>query len=261
MGGNAHCSLTISFMEAANGCTKDVDVDVAGKCETCDGTGSADKEKPVTCTACRGTGSQTMRQGFFVVNTTCQKCGGAGTVIKNPCRKCNAEGVVLKRKTVKVNVPPGVDSGINMRMSGQGHAGQMGGRHGDLYVSLQVEPDPFFHRDGVDITVEIPITISQAILGTTVNVPTIKGEVELKVPAGTQPKDKLVMRGRGLPRLGGGSRGNQYVTFNIEIPKKLTAKQEELIKAFAEEETKIGADKPSFFQETLERVRKMVKGS
>jgi molecular chaperone DnaJ len=262
-GSDVETSLTLTFMEAVNGCTKDIRVQVLTTCDTCEGTGSADKSKskPSACPSCDGTGQQQTRDGFFVVNMTCRKCRGTGTIIKNPCKKCSGNGVAPETKTVSVSVPAGVDGGINMRLANQGNAGKRGGPSGHLFVGLHVLPDPFFQRDGVDLHVTVPVTLSQAVLGTTLTVPTIKGEVELKVPAGTQPNDKLVMRGRGVPRLNGGATGNQYVSLNIEIPKRLTAKQEALMKEFAEEEARAPSSGFAFFKDTLDRIRKMVKGT
>jgi len=254
--------LTLSFMEAVNGCSKSVNVDVQTPCEPCGATGSADRSKPTTCPTCKGTGQQAMQSGFFAALVTCRTCGGEGTVVKNACKSCGGSGAVRKSKSVQVVVPPGVDSGVTMRLPSQGDSGERGGQPGHLYVNISVEPDPFFQREGADIHVTVPVSLSQAVLGCSLTVPTVRGEVELKIPAGSQPSDKLLLRGRGVKRLDGGTSGNQFVHLKVDIPKKLTPKQRELMEAFALEEHKDGLDGPAkmgnkgFLQETIERIRR-----
>lgn len=267
-GRDVEASLSLSFMEAANGCTKTVSVDVQGPCEPCGSTGSADRSKPGTCPACKGSGQQAMQSGFFAALVTCRMCGGEGTVIKNPCRSCGGGGTVRKPKSVQVVIPPGVDTGVTMRLPSQGDTGERGGVPGHLYVNISVEPDPFFTREGADVHVTVPISLAQAVLGCSVTVPTIRGEVELKVPSGSQPSDKLLMRGRGVKRLDGGTSGNQYVHLTVEIPRKLTPRQKELMQEFAATEREEGTagghgtggggggSGRGFLQDALERIRR-----
>lgn len=255
-------------MEAANGCTKTVSVDVQGACEPCGSTGSADRSKPGTCPACKGSGQQAMQSGFFAALVTCRMCGGEGTVIKNPCRSCGGGGTVRKPKSVQVVIPPGVDTGVTMRLPSQGDSGERGGVSGHLYVNITVEPDPFFTREGADVHVTVPISLAQAVLGCSVTVPTIRGEVELKVPSGSQPSDKLLMRGRGVKRLDGGTSGNQYVHLAVDIPRKLTPRQRTLMEEFAATEREEGtagghgsgggggSGGRGFLQDALERIRR-----
>jgi molecular chaperone DnaJ len=254
--------LNLSFLEAVNGTSKSVNINVNGRCGTCQGSGSADGSKPVVCSTCRGTGQQQMQNGFMVVVVPCTKCKGQGTTIKNPCNTCSGSGTTKQRKSVDVQIPPGVETGLNMRLSGEGDAGLRGGAPGNLFINIQVSPDPFFEREGADIHVTIPIQLSQAVLGGSVSVPTVRGEVEMKIPAGTQPTDKLVIRGRGVQRLNGGTTGNQYVHFKIEIPKHLTTKQEQLMKEFATEEAAAGhgtGKTTSFLSETIDRIKRAMK--
>ena len=259
-------------MEAVNGTTRTVDAEVEAPCSPCGGTGSADKSKPVVCTACKGSGQTVMQDGFMATIVPCRKCGGEGTTMKNPCKSCGGGGTSRAQKSVEVVVPPGVDSGLNMRLAGQGSAGERGGPAGHLYVSLTVEKDPFFERDGADIHVTVPITMAQAVLGASVPVPTVRGEVELKVPPGTQPTDKLVLKGRGVRRLNGGPPGNQYVHLRVLVPKTLTPRQEAIMREFAASEAGSGtagadpqyadehvAKETSFFRDTIARIRKAIK--
>jgi molecular chaperone DnaJ len=264
-GGDVNIVVPLTFMEAAHGCTKDLNVAVNSSCDTCHGSGAADGAKPTTCPTCRGTGTITMQSGFFAASATCRRCGGEGTIISNPCKTCSGRGVTKKQRTVQVVVPPGVDTGTNLRVPGQGHAGPGGGA-GHLYVTLEVTPDPFFERDDADVHVTIPITVAQAVLGATVTVPTVRGEVELKIPPGTQPSDKLAIRGRGLPRLNGGPAGNQYVHLKVLIPKSLTKEQRELLEKYAALDADGAAaastdagSASSFLKSTLERIRRAIR--
>lgn len=261
--------LSISFMDAVNGCTKTVTTPIEETCGSCDGSGSADKAKPTSCPSCKGTGQQTMQDGFFTVAMACRRCGGEGTIVKNPCRACGSSGRTRSTKSVQVEVPAGVESGMNLKLSNQGSAGERGGPPGHIYVALRVEPDPFFERDGADIHVTVPLSFSALVLGGTVPVPTVRGEVELTVPPGTQPSDTLVMRGRGVKRVNGGPPGNQYVHLKPLVPKSLSKRQEAAMRDFAEEEAKSASEGKDdgtkqargFLSETLERIRRAVKGA
>eukprot|EP01138_Halocafeteria_seosinensis_P005874 gb/GECG01006005.1/.p1 GENE.gb/GECG01006005.1/~~gb/GECG01006005.1/.p1 ORF type:complete len:522 (+),score=69.04 gb/GECG01006005.1/:1-1566(+) len=235
-GADLQAEMTVAFMDAVNGCTREIDVTKKAQCGTCDGTGSADKSKPSVCSVCGGSGMQTMQNGYFQVSTTCRACGGEGMSIQNPCGTCRGIGAVDEKESVEVTVPPGVDTGVNMRLAGKGDAGERGGPSGHLFVKIRVKPDPFFEREGADVHVNVPISVSQAILGSTMSVPTVKGEVELKIPPGSQPNDRLVLRGRGIRMLNTHSYGNQYVHLKVQIPKSLSKRQRELVEEFAAEE-------------------------
>jgi molecular chaperone DnaJ len=256
-GEDVSAPLKLSFMEAVQGVVRGVTARVDQSCEECNGTGSADKSKPTTCPTCRGTGEETTQQGFFAVTMPCRKCSGEGTLLKNPCKSCSGNGVVGKLKTVNVVVPPGIDDGMNLRLQGEGGAGPRGGPPGNFYVKIIVEPDAFFKREDADIHVHVPISVAQATLGTTISVPTVRGEVELKIPAGTQPGDKLLLRGRGIKQLEGGSTGHQYVHINVVIPKSINSVQKELYQKLAEEEgISSTASTKSFLQETIDRIKR-----
>ncbi len=239
-GGDVQAVLSISFMDAVNGCVKSVTAPVAAKCEPCKGSGAADGAPPVTCAACKGLGQTVVQSGMMMMASTCRKCGGAGAVVKNPCRTCAGAGTARKLKTVQINVPAGVDTGMNLRLSGEGDAGERGGAPGHFFVRIGVEEDPFFKREGADVHVEVPLSFSQAALGATLSVPTVKGAVDVRVPPGTQPGDKQTLRGKGVRRVGGmpSGGGNQIVHFRVDVPRTLSPKARELLTALAEEDGK-----------------------
>ena len=241
-GGDVQAVVSATFMEAVAGCVKSITAPVAATCEGCKGTGSADGKDSVTCPACKGLGQQVMQSGMMMMSTTCRKCGGEGSVIKHPCRPCGGTGATRKSKTVTINVPAGVEGGTNLRLSGEGDAGERGGPAGHFYVRVQVEDDPFFKRQGTDVHVDLPITFSQAALGATIAVPTVKGEAEVRVPAGTQPGDTTTLRGKGIRRVGGmpSSAGNQVVHFRVEVPRVLTDKMRGALEEIAREEEAAG---------------------
>lgn len=228
-GQDVQTSITVNFMEAVNGTSKTITAPVLCNCGSCNGSGSADGSDPVSCKSCRGTGQQSMQQGVYTFMSTCRACGGQGTMIKNPCKKCGGMGVQRKPKSITVNIPPGVDSGINLRMAGEGDTGLRGAPAGHLFVRINVEPDPFFQREGADIHVKVPLSITQAALGASITVPTVKGEEKVSVPAGTQPGDVVTLRGKGVRRLGSSSSGNQVVHLELQVPKTLTPKMKQLL--------------------------------
>ena len=206
-GGDVQAHLRLSFMEAVNGCKKDVTFRRATTCSTCDGSGAKPGTKPSICGRCNGTGAIHVNRGFFQMQMPCDQCQGEGTIIADPCSSCRGEGRVTKLKTLEVTIPRGVDTGINMRLNGQGDDGMRGGSAGSLYVEIEVERDAYFERDGTDVHTEVPIRMTQAALGGTIPLRTLRGEVDLKVKAGTQPGQQVVLRGRGINRLNGGSEG------------------------------------------------------
>jgi molecular chaperone DnaJ len=266
-GGDVQALLNVSFMEAVSGCTKSVSAPVAARCEPCKGSGSSDGKDAVTCTACKGLGQTVVQSGMMMMTSTCRKCGGAGSMIKNPCRNCGGAGVSRKPKTVQINVPAGVDTGMNLRLSGEGDAGERGGAAGHFFVRVAVEDDPYFKREGSDIHVDLPISFTQAALGATVAVPTVKGEAEVAIPAGSQPGDRITLRGKGVRRVGGmpSSGGNQIVHLRVEVPRSVTAKQRELLTALGEEDGKGGGTATggftSGFRSILEATLRRVRGN
>jgi molecular chaperone DnaJ len=231
-GADVEVPLVLSFMEAARGTEKTVQVSAAVECRACRGTGaSGGRTEWNACPQCGGTGQESYQRGFFAFQSTCRQCGGTGRRLRNPCSSCSGSGIVSGVRRVAVRVPAGVDSGFSLRMSGKGEAAPRGGTPGDLYIRIQVQDDPYFHREGPHLHVVAPISFADAALGGSVRVRTLDGEAEVKIPPGTQPDDVRVMRGRGLARPGAGAsdRGNQYVHFRLRVPTSLTPRERELI--------------------------------
>ncbi len=233
-GADLRYDLEISFVDAAFGMEKDVEVEKKANCSTCDSTGVAPGTTPETCSECHGVGQVTRAQGFFSLTTTCPRCHGLGKIIKTPCKKCRGTGSVLKSKTINLKIPPGVDTGTRLRLTGEGEPGKFGGPPGDLYVFISVESHDFFERDGYDIYCKVFISFSQAALGAEIEVPTLKSTHNLKVPAGTQTSATFRIQGAGIPHIKGYSRGDQIILVQVKTPTKLTKRQEELLRELAE---------------------------
>jgi molecular chaperone DnaJ len=232
-GADLRYDMQLSFMEAAFGTEKEIDVEKAETCDDCEGSGAAPGSGPETCPQCGGTGQIGRSQGFFTVRTTCGHCRGNGQVISNPCQTCRGQGKVLSRKKVSVRIPAGVDNGSRLRLSGEGEAGGHGGPHGDLYVFIHAEEHDFFTREDIHVVCQIPVSFVQAALGDTITIPTLQSETELKIPKGTQPGDLFRLRGEGIPSLKNGHRGDQVVQVNVKTPTNLNKKQVALLKEFA----------------------------
>ena len=234
-------NLILSFEEAAFGCEKEISFNCIDTCDDCGGTGAAKGTTVETCPNCRGTGSvmQTQRTplGVFQTQTSCPNCRGTGKIIKKPCAKCGGVGRLRKKRTFKVKVPAGIDEGQVLRERGMGSAGVNGGPAGDLLISISIRPHPIFTREGQDVYVDIPVSFVQAALGDTLQVPTIDGRVEYKMPEGTQTGTVFRMRGKGIQNLNGRGRGDQYVRVNVEVPKNLSDKQKKLLREFEETAT------------------------
>eukprot|EP00252_Welwitschia_mirabilis_P003265 TRINITY_DN1336_c0_g1_i1.p1 TRINITY_DN1336_c0_g1~~TRINITY_DN1336_c0_g1_i1.p1 ORF type:complete len:453 (+),score=100.76 TRINITY_DN1336_c0_g1_i1:356-1714(+) len=228
-------TLELSFMEAVQGCSKNLSVDANVLCSKCNGTGMPPGVKPQTCRACRGSGTVGVQRGFFRLESTCSECQGSGKIVKELCNACRGKRVVKGSKRVSVNVYPGVDDGETLKMVGYGGDDPDGDQPGDLYVALKVREDPIFRREGADIHVDAVISFTQAILGGTIQVPTLTGDVVLKVREGTQHGQKVVLKGKGV-KMRNGRYGNQYVHFRVIIPVNLTQRQRMLIEEFAKEE-------------------------
>lgn len=227
--------LELTFNEAAFGVSKEISYSAKCACESCNGSGAKAGTKATPCRTCGGLGEVRVSQAFFMVQQTCPSCRGNGQHIEHKCEKCNGRRLVSKEKKVSITVPPGVDHGMKMRITGEGQSGIQGGRAGDLYVVLHVQPHPLFARDGDTVLCEFPITFVQAALGDTVEVPTIDGTVEMRIPAGTQPGATFRLRNKGIPKFRGreNDRGDQLVTVKLEVPKKLNKQQQELLQQFA----------------------------
>lgn len=229
-------NIMLSFEEAAFGCEKEITVNRVENCDACGGTGAAAGSSVETCPTCHGTGSVTRTQrtplGMFQSQTACSNCRGTGKIIKKPCTKCSGAGRIRKSRKFKINIPAGIDEEYAIPQRGQGNAGMNGGPAGDLIINVIIRPHPIFTRQGSDVYVEIPISFAQAALGDTLQVPTIDGRVEYKMPESTQTGTVFRMKGKGIQNLSGHGRGDQFVKVNIEVPKNLTEKQKSLLRDF-----------------------------
>jgi molecular chaperone DnaJ len=233
-GSDLRFNLEISFEEAAFGCKPKVTIPRPKKCETCTGTGSKSGAGPKACGTCGGSGELRFTQGFFAVSRPCTDCGGTGAVVPDPCTRCKGSGKVAAEEAIEINIPPGVDSGTRVRLGGLGEPGDRGGPPGDLYVSVIVREHPLFQREDYDVFCEVPISFTQAALGAKIDVPTLDGKVKLPLPEGTQSGKVFRLRGKGIPHLHSGQRGDQHVRVIVETPTGLTSKQRELLEKFAE---------------------------
>jgi molecular chaperone DnaJ len=232
-GADLQYQLEISFVEACQGCEKTLSIPRLTRCETCGGKGAKPGTTPQTCPQCNGSGQMRFQQGFFSIAKTCGKCNGHGQIVTNPCVTCDGAGARRVTYTVNVKIPAGVDAGSRLKLRGEGEVGDNGGPSGDLYVVLDVEEHTIFTREGTDLVCEVPVSIAQAALGTEVEVPTLDGSAKVKVPPGTQSGQMFRLRGRGVPDLGGYGKGDELVRIVVETPKKLTARQRELLEEFA----------------------------
>jgi len=240
-GADLRYNLEIDLDDVLNGCEPSLKIPKMNRCEPCSGAGTAPGTQPSRCGRCEGTGQLMFQQGFFRVNRPCDACGGAGEVITSPCPTCRGAGRVEGQKTITVKVPPGVEDGARLRVTGEGEAGIAGGPPGDLYVVMVLGKHPLFERDGTDLHLEVPVAFVQAALGAEIEVPTLDGKVKLQIPEGTQSGRVLRLRGKGLPplqpRLDPAQlkkmRGDLYVRVFVEVPTKLNARQRELLEEFA----------------------------
>ena len=241
-GADLRYNLEIDLDDVLNGCEPSLKIPKMKRCEPCSGSGAAEGSKPAHCGRCEGTGQLFFQQGFFRVNRPCDVCSGSGEIIQNPCSSCRGSGRVEGQQTIQVSVPPGVDSGARLRVSGEGEAGVAGGDPGDLYVVMQLRSHPLFEREGTDLNIEVPVSFTQAALGAEVEVPTLDGKVKLQIPEGTQSGRVLRLRGQGLPPLQprldpkqlAKMRGDLFVQVFVEVPTKLNGRQRELLEEFAE---------------------------
>lgn len=252
-GADLQYTMTVSFEEAAFGKETDIEIPREETCETCHGTGAKPGTSPETCTHCHGTGQLNIEQntpfGRIVNRKTCHYCNGTGKEIKHKCATCGGMGKVKKRRKIHVKIPAGIDDGQQLRMAGQGEAGINGGPAGDLYVVFHVRSHEFFEREGDDIYCETPLTFVQAALGDELEVPTLHGKVKLKIPAGTQTGTKFRLKGKGVPNIRGYGTGDQHVIVRIITPSKLSEKQKQLLKEFADVSGSVpfGGHENSFF--------------
>ncbi|OQY19028.1 MAG: molecular chaperone DnaJ [Anaerolineaceae bacterium 4572_32.2] len=242
-GADLQYNLAISFEEAAFGCDKEIKILRRDTCPQCQGSGAEPGTKPMRCPQCKGSGEVRQVQqsilGSFVNVSTCPRCRGTGEIITSPCSQCRGDKVVQTPRTLSVKIPAGVDNGMRVRLAGEGEPGLYGGPTGNLYVTISVKPHPYFRRRDSDVLLEMVINIAQAVLGDEITVPTLDGDVPLKIPAGTQSGKIFRLRGKGIPHLRRNGRGSQLVIIQVAIPTNLTPKQEQL---FEELSTTLGKE-------------------
>ena len=236
-GADLRYDMRLSFMEAAFGTETEIDINKRELCPTCNGSACEPGTYPEACGYCHGTGQATRSQGFFTVRTTCPNCRGAGKTITNPCSNCKGSGQVTVKKKVAVKIPPGVDHGSRLRLTGEGEPGAHGGPSGDLYIFIHVEQHEFFKRDNTDVICQIEIGFVPAALGDTISVSTLNGNKPLTIPKGTQPGDIFRFKGEGIPSLRSQRRGDQIIQVLIKTPTSLSKKQVTLLKEFAKLES------------------------
>ena len=242
-GADLRYDMEITLEEAFNGKATEIRVDVSAACEPCGGSGAKPGTSAKQCGTCNGQGKVRAQQGFFVVERPCPSCHGRGQVMADPCSSCRGEGRADKTKTLAVNVPPGVDDGTRIRLSGEGEAGARGAPTGDLYIFLHVKRHSVFQRDGTTLFASVPISFTTAALGGTITVPGLdRVDHEIRIPAGIQSGKQIRQRGAGMPVLNGRGTGDMVVQIEVETPTKLTSKQKELLEAFRATET--GAESP-----------------
>ena len=224
--------LEISLEEAAEGLETKLQIPRLESCDACRGSGQEPGTQSETCGTCRGQGQVRRNQGFLTVAMPCPTCRGEGQINRHPCRACRGQGRQSRERLLKVTIPPGVEDGNQLRLSGEGEGGLLGGPAGDLYVVLHVRPHAIFVRQGAHLLCELPLTFPQAALGDEVDVPVLKGKARLTVPPGTQPGQRLVLRGKGMPQLRGRGRGDAVYEVVVEVPTRLTVRQREVLEEF-----------------------------
>lgn len=236
--------LKLTLEEAVKGVKKEISFKAPAPCDACDGKGTKNASDVVTCPTCRGQGQIRMQQGFFAVQQTCPDCGGSGKKIKNPCSDCHGSGVKEKSRTLEVNIPAGVDDGDRVRLAGEGEAGGAGIQSGDLFVEVRVKEHAVFVRQGADLYMDVPVSITDAALGKEVEIPTLDGKVKIKVSEGTQSGKLLRVRGKGVTPVRTSMKGDLICRIMVETPVNLTYEQKELLKQFQETLDKHDSDNP-----------------
>lgn len=243
-GADLRYDLTITLEEAAFGVEKEITYQRWQECGSCNGSGVKPGSAPIVCPSCGGTGYVRYNQGFFSVSKTCNKCGGKGKIIKDPCSDCSGLGKVKMEHSLNIKIPPGVDTGTRLKVTGEGELGENGGPRGDLYIYINVKEHEYFRREGTNIHCSVPISFVKAVFGGEIEVPTLDGKEKIYIPPQTPSGRVFKIKGKGLPRVGSNHRGEQIVTVYIDVPKKLTQRQRELLEEFAKasgEEIKKGA--------------------
>ena len=233
-GADLRYELELSLEQAVAGDSINIDIPTQVECDSCEGSGAAEGTEPTACTTCAGVGQVRIQQGFFSIQQTCPACKGTGAIIQTPCRTCSGRGRVRKVKTLAVKIPAGVDSGDRIRLAHEGEAGRNGGPAGDLYVDIAVKPHPIFERDGRNLSCDVPIGFAAAVLGSTVDVPTLDRQVALKIPPETQSGSVFRLRGKGVKSVRVNGVGDLFCRAQIETPVKLTDEQRQLLQQFDE---------------------------
>ncbi|PYR25446.1 MAG: molecular chaperone DnaJ [Acidobacteria bacterium] len=232
-GADLRYDLEISFEEAAHGTETTIQIPRSETCETCNGSGAATGSSPTVCSLCHGQGQVRRQQGFFAIAATCPQCRGTGRTISKPCQTCRGAGRVTRERKITVKIPPGIAAGQQLRLQGEGESGGAGGPAGHLYVVVHVQEHEFFRRDGTSLFCEIPVNFTTLALGGEVQVPTLDGNELVKIPESTTTGTTLRLRGKGLPDVSGGSRGDLFVTVQVHTPRKLTREQRHLLEQLA----------------------------
>ena len=232
-GADLRYNMEVSLEDAFGGKQAKIQAATSVSCDTCSVSGAKDGTKPTICSACGGVGKVRAQQGFFTIERTCPTCQGSGTVIADPCKRCRGAGRVQKEKTLAVNIPAGVEDGTRIRLAGEGEAGARGAPAGDLYIFISVKPHPLFQREAMNLYCQVPIPMFSAALGGSIDVPTLGGgRARVTIPQGTQNGHQFRLRGKGMPALRGGSKGDMYIEVSVETPVNLNKKQKELLKQF-----------------------------
>ena len=236
-GADIRTNMSLKFEEAAFGVKKEISITRNEKCDSCNGSGAKPGRRIITCDKCGGRGKIQMTQntimGAFSTVKTCDKCNGTGKVIETPCEKCSGKGIVRKSRKIEINVPAGIDDGQAISLRGEGDAGKKGGPNGDLYVVMKVAPHKYFKRNGFDISANVRVPFTKMALGGDIKIPTLEGEMEFNIPEGTTTGTKFRVKDQGIPILNGKGRGNLEFTVDVDVPKKLTDKQREILIEFA----------------------------
>jgi molecular chaperone DnaJ len=248
-GASKKINLTVDFEEAARGVSKEVAITNFVNCKKCNGSGANSPNDVKACSTCKGHGHVQQSRGFFSMSTTCPHCHGSGSVITHPCSDCHGNGKIKEKSKVTINVPPGIDNEMRIKMSGHGDAGDHGGPNGDLYVYISVKPHEYFHRQGDDLHLELPLTFSEAALGTKKEIPTLIENQRIVIPEGTQSDKVFRLKGFGMPNVHSKTTGDLLVRVHIETPVNLNAEQKELLKKFGDlEKPQNFPKKKTFFE-------------
>ncbi len=255
-GADIRSRVTLDLLEAAHGTAKVIQFQRHQRCDTCNGSGAEPGSRAEKCSYCGGAGRIVQSRGIIAIQTTCPSCNGAGKVIRRPCSSCRGSGFVPRQVTRKVDIPPGVDDRNQMRLAGEGEPSPNGGPPGDVYVSIRIREHPLFHREGQHLICQVPIGYSQAVLGATIDVPTLNGRQQVEVTPGTQSGEVLTLKGKGMPDPHHHGRGDLLVQFQVEVPKVLDEKHEAILRQLADvEHIQVSPQRKSFFDKLKEYFR------